>query len=138
MSIESTRNTMLKYWDTDGVTPEVMAEDVVYTILATGEELHGLEGIKQGLQNFYRNAFQAEAVERYRMFGENSAMFEAELVGKHTGEFAGIPATGKDVRIPYCVIYDLENDKIKRARVYFELPVLLKQLGVQAEAAEKI
>ena len=53
------------------------------------------------------------------------------LVGKHVGEFAGIPATGKDVRIPLCVNYDLEDGKIKRARVYFEMPVLLQQLGIE-------
>ena len=29
-----------------------------------------------------------------------------------------------------CVVYDLENDLIKRGRVYFEMPALLQQLGV--------
>jgi hypothetical protein len=28
------------------------------------------------------------------------------------------------------VSYDLENDKIQRARIYFEMPVLMQQLGV--------
>ena len=53
-----------------------------------------------------------------------------DLVGKHIGEFAGIPATNKLVRVPLCVVYDLERDKIKRGRVYFEMPVLFQQLGV--------
>ncbi len=51
-------------------------------------------------------------------------------MGKHIGEFAGIPATGKDVKVPLCVVYDLENDRIKRGRVYFEMPVSMRQLGV--------
>lgn len=34
------------------------------------------------------------------------------------------------VRVPLCVVYDLERDKIKRGRVYIEMPVLLEQLGV--------
>jgi predicted ester cyclase len=64
-------------------------------------------------------------------------MVEGEFVGKHIGEFAGIPATGKDVRVPLCVVYDLENDQIKRGRIYFETPALLQQLGVQmGQAAE--
>jgi len=51
------------------------------------------------------------------------------FVGKHIGEFAGIPATGRSVRVPLCVVYDLESGRITRARVYLELPVLMRQLG---------
>jgi predicted ester cyclase len=50
---------------------------------------------------------------------------------KHIGEFAGIPATGMDLRVPLCVVYDLEHDQVKRGRVYFEMPALLQQLGIQ-------
>jgi predicted ester cyclase len=57
-------------------------------------------------------------------------MIEGDFVGKHIGEFAGIPAIGKDVCVPLCVIYDLENDQNKRGRVYFEMPALLQQLGL--------
>ncbi len=57
-------------------------------------------------------------------------MVEGDFVGKHIGEFAGIPATGKDVCVPLCVVYDLVNDQIKQGRVYFEMPALLQQLGI--------
>jgi hypothetical protein len=53
---------------------------------------------------------------------------------RHIGEFASVQATGKDVRVPLCAIYDLEDDKIKRARVYFETPALLQQLGMLRSA----
>ena len=55
-------------------------------------------------------------------------------MGTHIGEFAGIPATGRRVRVPLCVIYDLEADRIKRARVYLEMPVLMRQLDKASEA----
>jgi len=32
--------------------------------------------------------------------------------------------------VPLWVVYNLENDQIKRGRVYFEMPALLQQLGV--------
>jgi predicted ester cyclase len=67
---------------------------------------------------------------RVTLFGENNAMVEGDFVGKHIGEFTGIPATGKDVCVPLCVVCDLANDQIKRGRVYFEMPALLEQLGV--------
>ena len=38
----------------------------------------------------------------------------------------------EDVRMPLCVVYDLENDRIRRRRVYFEMPALMAQLGVNS------
>ena len=83
------------------------------------------------LAYMYSVAFDALAEMRNIIFGEDKASAEFDLVGKHVGEFAGIPATGKDVKVPLCVNYDIEEGKIKRARVYMEMPVLLRQLGVQ-------
>jgi predicted ester cyclase len=87
------------------------------------------------LHYFYHVAFDATAETKNTMFDDGKALVEADVVGKHIGEFAGIPATGKDIRVPLCVVYDLEYDQIKRARIYFELPVLLRQLGVMPGAA---
>jgi predicted ester cyclase len=86
------------------------------------------------LNYFYHVAFDATATTRTMLFGESNAMVEGDFVGKHIGEFAGIPATGKDVRVPLCVVYDLENDQIKHGRVYFEMPALLQQLGLSPAA----
>jgi steroid delta-isomerase-like uncharacterized protein len=131
MSIESTRKTMLHYLDSGHSDISMMADDAVFTIMATGQEHCGRDAILGMLNYFYHIAFDATAATRVTLFGENNAMVEADFVGKHIGEFAGIPATGKDVRVPLCVVYDLDNDQIKRGRVYFEMPALLQQLGIQ-------
>jgi predicted ester cyclase len=49
-------------------------------------------------------------------------------VGTHLGEFAGVPATGRQVRVPLAVAYDLEAGRITRGRVYFEIPAFLAQV----------
>jgi steroid delta-isomerase-like uncharacterized protein len=130
MSIESTRETMLRYIKSEHSDASMMAEDVTFTIMATGQEHHGRDGVLGMLTYFYHIAFDATAATRVMLVGENNAMVEGDFIGKHIGEFAGIPATGKDVRVPLCVVYDLENDEIKHGRVYFEMPALLQQLGV--------
>jgi steroid delta-isomerase-like uncharacterized protein len=130
MSIESTRETMLRYFNSEHSDVSMMASDVVFTIMATGQEHHTPEGVMGMLNYFYHVAFDATATTRTTLFGDSNAMTEGDFVGKHIGEFAGIPATGKDVRVPLCVVYDLENDQIKQGRVYFEMPALLQQLGV--------
>jgi steroid delta-isomerase-like uncharacterized protein len=130
MSIESTRKIMTQYFSSEHSDVSMMAEDVVFTIMATGNEQKSPEGVLQMLNYFYRIAFEATAEMKNFVVADGKAVSEWDFVGKHTGEFAGIPATGKDVRVPLCVVYDLENDQIKRGRVYFEMPVLMAQLGV--------
>ncbi|MEZ4660134.1 MAG: ester cyclase [Caldilineaceae bacterium] len=122
---------MMRYFESEHMDASTLADDVVFTVMATGQENHGPAGVAQMLAYFYKIAFDAKAETKTTIFVDQHAVIEADFVGKHIGEFAGIPATGKTVRVPFCVIYDLENGKIKRGRVYFEMPVLMQQLGVQ-------
>ena len=131
MSIDSTRETMLRYFNSEHGDASTLAEDVVFTVMATGQEHHGRDGVQGMLNYFYHVAFDAAAEQRITIFGENNALWEGEFVGRHIGEFAGIPATGKDVRVPLSVVYDLEDGKITRGRVYFEMPALFQQLGIK-------
>ena len=130
MSVQSTRQVMMKYVESEHSDVSMMADDVVFTITATGDEHRGRDGVLQMLNYFYRIAFEATAETTNIVIADQQAVLEADFVGKHIGEFAGIPATGKEVHVPLCVVYDLENDQIKRARVYFEMPALLQQLGI--------
>ena len=135
MSIETTRETMMRYFNSDHGDTSMMADDVVFTMMATGEETKTPAGVLAMLHHFYHVAFDATADIKNSALDDGKALVEGDIIGKHIGEFAGIPATNKDFRVPICVVYDLENDQIKRARIYFELPVLMQQLGV-ASASE--
>lgn len=140
MSIERTQEAMTRYLDSEHNDLSMMADDVVFTNMATGEEHQGVEGVRRMLEYVYHTAFDAAAETRNRIFGEHQAVLEADFVGTHIGTFAGIPATRRKVRVPLCVVYDLEEGKIKRGRVYLEMPVLLRQLGVdpgQREVAKR-
>jgi steroid delta-isomerase-like uncharacterized protein len=106
-----------------------MADDVVFTIMATGQEHKGPQAILGMLNYFYHVAFDAVAETTNIIFADGQCCLEANFKGTHIGEFAGVPATNKEVNVPLCVVYDLENDKIKRGRVYFEIPAFLAQVG---------
>ena len=129
MSIERTREALTRYLDSGHQDLSMMADDVVFTNMATGEEHRGVDGVRRMLDYVYHTAFDATAETRSRIFDARQAVLEADFVGTHIGTFAGIPATGRSVRVPLCVVYDLEEGKIKRGRVYLEVPVLLRQLG---------
>jgi predicted ester cyclase len=82
------------------------------------------------LDYVYHQAFDASAETRNRIYGEDHAVLEGYFVGKHIGAFAGVAATGRQVRVPLCVVYDLEDGQIIRGRVYLEVPAMMRQLGV--------
>jgi steroid delta-isomerase-like uncharacterized protein len=134
MSIERTREVMNRYWDSEHRDLSMMAPDVVFTTMATGDEHRGPDGVRRMLEHIYHTAFDARAETRSRLYAEDQAVLEADFVGTHIGEFAGVPATGREVRVPLCVVYDLKDGRIQRARVYLELPVLLRQLRAEAAA----
>jgi predicted ester cyclase len=96
----------------------------------TGQQEVGPEGVMQMLNYFYHVAFEATAETKNLVIADGQAVLEAYFTGKHIGEFVGMPATGRDVRVPLCVAYDLENDRIKRARIYLSSGAMLLQLGV--------
>ena len=131
MSLETTKRVMHKYFNSDHEDVSMMAPDVTFTTMADGQETQGPEGVQQMLHYFYQVAFEATAEQRNLIFSEENTVWEGEFVGKHIGEFAGIPATGKQVQVPLCVVYDIEKEQIKRARIYLEMPVLLHQLGIE-------
>ena len=131
MSVKRTSEIVRQYWDSEHSDVSMMADDVVFTVMASGQEAHGPEGVLQLLNYFYHVAFDATAENRSEIIADGKAVWDGTFVGKHIGEFAGVPATGKQVRVPLCVVYELENEQIKEARIYFEIPALLAQLGVQ-------
>ncbi|HEV8612213.1 MAG TPA: ester cyclase [Gemmatimonadales bacterium] len=129
MSVESTRAVVERYLNSQHTDLSVMADDVVFTNMATGDEHRGRDGLRQMLHYIYHIAFEATAKQRNLVVADQQAVFEADFVGKHIGEFAGVPASGKTVQVPLCVVYDLEQDRIKRGRIYWEVPAFLKQVG---------
>jgi predicted ester cyclase len=82
----------------------------------------------QPVRYVHENAFDARAEVKNLLVDEGKAAIEADFVGTHTGEFAGIQPTGRAVRVPYSVLYDLRGDKISGLRIYFPVSLLIEQL----------
>lgn|SRR5690606_5832856 len=108
---------------------QYVAEDAVFVNLGTGEKTHGRQAIGEMLHYIYHVAFEAKAEVTHSLITEDKAVLEGFFVGKHVNEFAGIPATQKNVRVPICVTYNLENSLIKEARIYMLGDVMFRQLN---------
>ena len=88
----------------------------------------GRDGVRQLLRHFYQEAFDSRAQTRNLIYAEDHAVLEADFIGKHIGNFAGIEPTGRMISVPLCVVYDLAGDQITQARLYFETDSLFRQL----------
>ena len=77
---------------------------------------------------FYHVAFDARAEIKHTIVTENSAVLEFTFIGQHIGTLGDLRPTNKIVRVPSCVVYDLENGLIKKARIYMLNEVMIKQL----------
>jgi predicted ester cyclase len=64
--------------------------------------------------------------------GDGQAVGEFDFVGKHVGEFGGIATTGREVRVPYCMVFELGGNNIRALRGYMPMDVLVQQLGYVA------
>ena len=129
-ALNKTQQNILDYFKTHD--PKYIAEDAVYRNLSTGEKYTGREEISGMLHFMYHVAFDAKAETVNYVVSENKAVVEAYFKGRHIGEIAGIKSTEKEVDVPLCVSYDLQNGLIKEARIYMLTEVLMNQIGVTA------
>jgi predicted ester cyclase len=125
-AIDDTRSVLEAYWESHD--PRYVAKDAVFTMMPTSEEIRGRDAIAQHLDGFYNKSLTAHAEIVNSIFGENKGLLEAIVVGTHTGEFGGVPATGRKVRVPLSVAYDVAGGQITKARIYLMVNILFDQI----------
>lgn len=127
MTVEETRAVMDAYVGNRGLA--MVAEDAVYVDTATGERFEGREAIGGMMARTYRDGLAATSEVINLIVGEGGACMEGLIVGHHTGSYAGVPATGKEVRIPLCVTYRIADGHIVEAHVYAQVSAFLAQVA---------
>ena len=120
---------MIKYLE--GHDMNAISDNAIFTVMGQGRSYTGKKEIGALLEFFYHQAFDAKAERRKLVISDGNAVLEADFVGRHKGEFAGIAGTGKNVRVPMCISYDVNDDRITAARIYFETDSFLQQAGKQ-------
>jgi predicted ester cyclase len=61
---------------------------------------------------------------------QDAIVVEFVLKAKHTGEFGGIPSTGKQIEIPVVGIYSFDVDgKLVQENITFDTGAILRQIG---------
>ncbi len=92
-----------------------------------GPGLDGLKTILRGMRSAFPDMHWN--VEEQIAEGEK-VMTRFEWTGTHRGPFAGIPATGRPVKVWGMVVDRFEAGKIKDTRIIMDTMGLMMQLGV--------
>jgi predicted ester cyclase len=108
--------------------PAYFTDDVVATFEGTDQRADGRQAAGELIRYVHEGAFDARMELKNLLTDDGKAAIEADFVGTHTGEFAGIPPAGRAVRVPYSVVYDIQADKISALRIYFPMSLLVQQL----------
>jgi steroid delta-isomerase-like uncharacterized protein len=135
MSIESTRKTLTAYLESlvrRDPYGQYFADEATFTVMGAGQEVKGREAVEQFIRYFHEQAFDARPELKTTIIDDGIAAIEADFVGTHTGEFAGVSASGNKVNVPYAVTYDIQDDKITALRAYIPMDVLLQQIGASS------
>ena len=98
---------------------------------------HGVGDLKPGdkaaAEQFLRGASTAlpdEQITIEDLFAEGDTVVKRYSVrGTHSGEFAGVPGTGKKVTLHGVTIYRIKNGKFAEAWWFLDIPAFLKQVG---------
>lgn len=112
---------------------QYLAEHVEFYDMSAAQPLRGRQAVGGFLHMFYHEAFsEASAEVRNVVAADNGVVIEFVFHGKHTGELAGAPPTGKIVAVPMCAYYSVVQGQISLVRLYYDTATMGRQLGLIA------
>lgn len=118
MSLDKTRAVVDRYLA--GHSVDALADEVVFTMMGSGEQFRGPEAVEAMIDGFYHGTFEAVAEPRSLLVGDGHAVLEADVVGRLRLPLDGVEPTDDEVRVPLCVVYEVEGEAIVAGRVYLE------------------
>jgi predicted ester cyclase len=130
--VESGRAAMEGYLEAlqaRGAFADYFTDDVTIDIVGSGQTAVGRAAVEAMIRYVHEQAFDARAELKSLVVEGNSAAIEADFVGRQVGDFAGVAPTGREIRAPYSVHYDLASGRIKALRIYGLAADLIRELS---------
>ena len=100
------------------------------TLIASPENIVGIEAVKAYYQNFL-TGFSEIKFTAVNVFGQGDNIAKHwNFQGKHTGDFFGIPASGKTVNIDGVTLVKMKDGKIAQEQDFMDNMAFMQQLGI--------
>ena len=103
-------------------------EDV--TLIMSPENIVGIDGFKEYYSNFVTGFSDVEFT-MVDVFGQGDKIVKHwRFKGRHSGEFFGMPATGKSVDVEGTTLVKMKDGKIAQEQDFMDNLVFMGQLGI--------
>ncbi len=113
---------------------ELLTDDHVYEDVTFGVINRGAAETRR----FFQGAYGAFPDLHFTLTGPivnaQPAAFEWTMTGTHNGDLPGLPATGKAFSVRGATVFEVDGDKIRAVRDYWDLATLLRQVGLMSAA----
>tara|TARA_R110000868_G_scaffold194336_10_gene439752 strand:+ start:116 stop:988 length:873 start_codon:yes stop_codon:yes gene_type:complete len=104
--------------------------DTGITLIMSPENIVGIKGFKDYYQN-YLTGFSDIKFTIVDVFGQGDKIVKHwNFKGTHTGEFFGIPATGKSVNVEGVTLVKMKDGKIAQEQDFMDNMLFMQQLGI--------
>jgi steroid delta-isomerase-like uncharacterized protein len=135
MSIEETQAVMDAYLAAlvarEDIAP-YFSDDVFFELVDVDQRVEGRDEVVDAIVVMHQQTFDAHPELTNLVIGEGTAAAEVVFVGTQMEDFAGIPATGQQVAVPYAVFYDLADGKITALHIHGLVTGLVAALTAEA------
>jgi steroid delta-isomerase-like uncharacterized protein len=100
------------------------------------EHIAGRDGVRQFYTEVFKGFPDFTIDVRQTHASDDAVILEVIIRGTHAGPFRGIPATGRQVEVPLCAVFPFDqNEKLAGERLYYDVALMLTQLGVLPQPA---
>ena len=110
-----------------------VTSDVVYDEVASARRVQGVDQVIGVWQGWAKALPDSKCTFNNACTSGNTVVFELTWRGTHTGPLetpaGSIAATGKSIEIRACTVCELDGEKTKLQRQYFDMATLLQQIG---------
>jgi steroid delta-isomerase-like uncharacterized protein len=122
-----------KNWD---AARTALTTDAIYEEVATHRKAQGASEIITVWQSWATAFPDSKAAFQNALVSGNTVVFELQWQGTHRGplQTPGTPIapTGKRIDIRACMVIELDGEKAKVQRHYFDMATIMQQLGATA------
>jgi predicted ester cyclase len=105
-----------------------------YDIPSFGDagQVNGPEAVRELWQGLVAGFPDLHIEPGRHLHSEDAVFVEVVFSGTQQGEWAGIPATGRQASVRIACLYEFEEDRLVCERVWFDFATIMRQLGVLA------
>ena len=141
MSTEQNKDIFRRIVDASNSGDLARIRDVMYDLVAEdfvghapGEpDFHGPEGYMETMRLFHSGLADLQIEIQDLIAEDDRVVVQLVFSGIHTGEFAGVPPTGRKVSVPEVAIGRVRDGKLVEEFEYWDNLTMLRQLGVEID-----